>query len=130
VLVLFTLYNILMLLLLCFCGFYQFFVIGHDCAHKSFANNKLLEDIVGTLAFLPLIYPYEPWRFKHDRHHAKTNMWVQFRVKLPSSNVIWCEPSYQNAGGSLVDIILNARVHHAYSKISTGNLVLFAFLSQ
>jgi omega-6 fatty acid desaturase (delta-12 desaturase) len=65
-----------------------FFVIGHDCAHKSFANNKLLEDIVGTLAFLPLIYPYEPWRFKHDRHHAKTNMWVQFCVKLPSSNVI------------------------------------------
>ncbi|KAA3486230.1 omega-6 fatty acid desaturase, chloroplastic-like isoform X1 [Gossypium australe] len=51
-----------------------FFVIGHDCAHKSFSKNKLLEDIVGTLAFLPLIYPYEPWRFKHDRHHAKTNM--------------------------------------------------------
>ncbi|KAG6770179.1 hypothetical protein POTOM_025851 [Populus tomentosa] len=51
-----------------------FFVIGHDCAHKSFSRNKLVEDIVGTLAFLPLIYPYEPWRFKHDRHHAKTNM--------------------------------------------------------
>ncbi|PKI52343.1 hypothetical protein CRG98_027269 [Punica granatum] len=51
-----------------------FFVIGHDCAHKSFARNKLLEDVVGTLAFLPLIYPYEPWRFKHDQHHAKTNM--------------------------------------------------------
>lgn len=51
-----------------------FFVIGHDCAHKSFAKNKLLEDIVGTVAFMPLIYPYEPWRFKHDRHHAKTNM--------------------------------------------------------
>ncbi|RVW97585.1 Retrovirus-related Pol polyprotein from transposon TNT 1-94 [Vitis vinifera] len=34
-----------------------FFVIGHDCAHKSFSRNKLLEDIVGTLAFLPLIYP-------------------------------------------------------------------------
>ncbi|OAY66541.1 Omega-6 fatty acid desaturase, chloroplastic [Ananas comosus] len=49
---------------------FHFFVIGHDCAHK----NKLVEDIVGTLAFLPLIYPYEPWRFKHDRHHAKTNM--------------------------------------------------------
>ncbi|KAG0474181.1 hypothetical protein HPP92_016038 [Vanilla planifolia] len=23
---------------------------------------------------MPLIYPYEPWRFKHDKHHAKTNM--------------------------------------------------------
>lgn len=52
----------------------QFFVIGHDCAHKSFSTNKLVEDIVGTLAFLPLIYPFEPWRFKHDKHHAKTNM--------------------------------------------------------
>lgn len=56
------------------CMWFQFFVIGHDCAHKSFSKNKLLEDIVGTIAFLPLIYPYEPWRFKHDRHHAKTNM--------------------------------------------------------
>ncbi|KAL9249557.1 Omega-6 fatty acid desaturase, chloroplastic-like protein [Drosera capensis] len=51
-----------------------FFVIGHDCAHKSFSRNKLVEDIVGTIAFMPLIYPYEPWRFKHDQHHAKTNM--------------------------------------------------------
>lgn len=57
-------------------AFVKFFVIGHDCAHKSFSRNKLVEDIVGTLAFLPLIYPYEPWRFKHDRHHAKTNMYV------------------------------------------------------
>ncbi|KAK1323106.1 hypothetical protein QJS10_CPA02g01281 [Acorus calamus] len=54
-----------------------FFVIGHDCAHKSFSRNKLVEDIIGTLAFLPLIYPYEPWRFKHDRHHAKTNMLLE-----------------------------------------------------
>ncbi|GAB2300214.1 Omega-6 fatty acid desaturase, chloroplastic [Dionaea muscipula] len=51
-----------------------FFVIGHDCAHKAFSSNKLVEDIVGTVAFMPLIYPYEPWRFKHDQHHAKTNM--------------------------------------------------------
>jgi len=49
----------------------QFFVIGHDCAHKSFSKNKLIEDIVGTVMFMPLIYPYEPWRFKHDRHHAR-----------------------------------------------------------
>lgn len=32
-----------------------FFVIGHDCAHKSFSQNKLVEDIVGTLGFLPLV---------------------------------------------------------------------------
>ncbi|KAH6794397.1 fatty acid desaturase 6 [Perilla frutescens var. hirtella] len=60
-----------------------FFVIGHDCAHKSFSRNKLVEDIVGTLAFMPLIYPYEPWRFKHDRHHAKTNMLEEDTAWLP-----------------------------------------------
>eukprot|EP00897_Mesotaenium_endlicherianum_P003038 jgi/Mesen1/2762/ME000170S01870 len=57
-------------------AFTGFFVVGHDCAHKAFSTNKLVEDIVGTVMFMPLIYPYEPWRFKHDRHHAKTNMLV------------------------------------------------------
>ena len=51
----------------------QLFVIGHDCGHRSFSKNKLLEDIVGTLAFMPLIYPFEPWRIKHNHHHAHTN---------------------------------------------------------
>jgi omega-6 fatty acid desaturase (delta-12 desaturase) len=51
----------------------QFFVIGHDCGHRSFSENKLLEDVVGTLAFMPLVYPFEPWRIKHNQHHAQTN---------------------------------------------------------
>ena len=54
----------------------QFFVVGHDCGHRSFSKNKLLEDIVGTLAFAPLIYPFEPWRIKHNHHHAHTNKCV------------------------------------------------------
>lgn len=49
------------------------FVVGHDCGHRSFSKNKLLEDIVGTLMFAPLIYPFEPWRIKHNHHHAHTN---------------------------------------------------------
>ncbi|CAM6093094.1 unnamed protein product [Calypogeia fissa] len=65
------------------------FVIGHDCAHKSFSKNKLLEDIVGTVAFLPLIYPYESWRFKHDRHHAKTNMLVEDTAWHPIVREEW-----------------------------------------
>jgi fatty acid desaturase len=47
--------------------------VGHDCAHRSFSTNRLLEDIVGTLMFMPLIFPYEPWRIKHNVHHAHTN---------------------------------------------------------
>ncbi|BBN09957.1 acyl-lipid omega-6 desaturase (Delta-12 desaturase) [Marchantia polymorpha subsp. ruderalis] len=65
------------------------FVIGHDCAHKCFSKNKLLEDIVGTIAMMPLIYPYEPWRFKHDRHHAKTNMLVEDTAWHPVMRKEW-----------------------------------------
>jgi hypothetical protein len=51
----------------------QFFVVGHDAGHRSFHKNNLVEDIVGTLMFAPLIFPFEPWRIKHNVHHAHTN---------------------------------------------------------
>ena len=87
------------------------FVVGHDCGHRSFSHNKLVEDIVGaggggrrgaarargesavspprppsrppppppsgTLMFAPLLYPFEPWRIKHNHHHAHTNKLVE-----------------------------------------------------
>lgn len=53
------------------------FVVGHDCGHRSFSKNKLVEDIVGTIMFAPLIYPFEPWRIKHNHHHAHTNKLVE-----------------------------------------------------
>jgi omega-6 fatty acid desaturase (delta-12 desaturase) len=54
-------------------AFTGWFVVGHDCGHRSFSKNKLLEDIVGTIMFAPLIYPFDPWRIKHNQHHAHTN---------------------------------------------------------
>ena len=61
------------LLMQCGCAALQMFVVGHDCGHRSFSKNKLVEDIVGTVMFAPLIYPFEPWRIKHNHHHAHTN---------------------------------------------------------
>jgi omega-6 fatty acid desaturase (delta-12 desaturase) len=58
-------------------AFTGFFVVGHDAGHRSFSKNKLVEDIVGTLMFAPLIYPFEPWRIKHNHHHAHTNKLVE-----------------------------------------------------
>eukprot|EP01023_Acetabularia_acetabulum_P026404 TRINITY_DN2508_c0_g1_i1.p1 TRINITY_DN2508_c0_g1~~TRINITY_DN2508_c0_g1_i1.p1 ORF type:complete len:415 (+),score=46.17 TRINITY_DN2508_c0_g1_i1:175-1419(+) len=49
------------------------FVIGHDCGHRSFHREDIVEDIVGTLMFAPLIYPFEPWRIMHATHHQHTN---------------------------------------------------------
>ncbi len=50
-----------------------FFVIGHDAGHRSFAKRRWVNDLVGHIAFLPLIYPFHPWRILHDHHHLHTN---------------------------------------------------------
>lgn len=50
-----------------------FFVIGHDCGHRSFSNRRWVNDLVGHLAFLPLIYPFHSWRIGHNYHHKHTN---------------------------------------------------------
>lgn len=57
-------------------AFTGWFVIGHDCGHKSFSKNKVVEDIVGLFFFAPLLYPFEPWRIKHNQHHTFTNKLV------------------------------------------------------
>ena len=54
-------------------GLTGFFVIGHDCGHRSFANRRWVNDLVGHLAFLPLIFPFHAWRHGHNYHHKHTN---------------------------------------------------------
>ncbi|XVF35550.1 hypothetical protein REPUB_Repub18cG0155400 [Reevesia pubescens] len=55
-------------------------------------NHFRKTNIVGALAFLPLIYPYEPWRFKHDWLHPKTNMLPEDTAWHP----IW-EEEFENS---------------------------------
>eukprot|EP01025_Chloroclados_australasicus_P017816 TRINITY_DN1912_c0_g1_i1.p2 TRINITY_DN1912_c0_g1~~TRINITY_DN1912_c0_g1_i1.p2 ORF type:complete len:419 (+),score=21.99 TRINITY_DN1912_c0_g1_i1:91-1347(+) len=59
------------------------FVIGHDCGHRSFHNNNLVEDIVGNIIMSPLIYPFEPWRILHNQHHVHTNKLEKDTAWLP-----------------------------------------------
>lgn len=68
-----------------------FFVIGHDCGHRSFAKRKWVNDLVGHLFMLPLIYPFHCWRILHNKHHNHTNKmdvdnaWQPFRPELYDS---------------------------------------------
>ena len=50
-----------------------FFVIAHDCGHRSFAKRPWVNDLVGHLFMLPLIYPFHSWRILHNHHHLHTN---------------------------------------------------------
>ena len=50
--------------------FWALFVVGHDCGHQSFSNNKALNDFVGHLAHSSILVPYHGWRVSHRTHHA------------------------------------------------------------
>lgn len=45
------------------------FVIVHDCGHRSFAKRNWVNNLVGHLLLLPLIYPFHSWRILHEHHH-------------------------------------------------------------
>lgn len=67
-----------------------FFVIAHDCGHRSFAKRRWVNDCVGHVLMLPLIYPFHSWRILHNCHHIHTN-------KLPIDNAWhpWTTEAYE-----------------------------------
>jgi acyl-lipid omega-6 desaturase (Delta-12 desaturase) len=73
-----------------------FFVIGHDCGHRSFANRRWVNDLVGHAVFLPLIYPFHAWRLLHNHHHKHTNKIGEDNAWHP-----WPAEEYAKAGKPL-----------------------------
>ncbi|AFY71116.1 Delta-12 acyl-phospholipid desaturase [Thalassoporum mexicanum PCC 7367] len=72
------------------------FVIGHDCAHRSFAKKIWVNDLVGHIMMLPLIYPFHGWRVQHDRHHVHTN-----KLEVDNAWEPWTVDSYSAGNGAL-----------------------------
>lgn len=68
------------------------FVIGHDCGHRSFAKRRWVNDWVGHIMFLPLIYPFHCWRILHDYHHLHTNELMVDNAWQP-----WTSESFKEA---------------------------------
>lgn len=82
-----------------------FFVVGHDCGHRSFSRKLWVNDLVGHLAFLPLFYPFHAWRILHNHHHRHTNnmdednAWAPFTPELYDSLPQWIRVFYQFVRG-------------------------------
>lgn len=84
-----------------------FFVLGHDCGHRSFANRKWVNDLVGHLMFLPLIYPFHGWRILHNHHHKHTNKleednaWQPWKQDVFASSPVALQVVYRVMRGRL-----------------------------
>jgi len=46
------------------------FVIFHDCAHRSFSRNRMINELTGGLCGLLLFTPLLAWRRRHLLHHS------------------------------------------------------------
>lgn len=104
-----------------------FFVIGHDCGHRSFAKRRWVNDLVGHLFMMPLIYPFHSWRLLHDKHHNYTNKmdvdnaWQPFRPELYASFHPWVQLGYRAMRGPvwwLASVIHWAGLHFDKSQFS------------
>jgi len=84
-----------------------FFVIGHDCAHRSFSNSRWVNDIVGHIFMMPLIYPFHSWRVLHNYHHKHTNKlevdnaWQPFQAEFYDNLPTVAKWGYQLMRGRL-----------------------------
>lgn len=84
-----------------------FFVIGHDCGHRSFSDRRWVNDLVGHIMFAPLIYPFHGWRLGHDIHHRYTNKmdvdnaWQPLRPDEYATLPGWLQAGYRLMRGKL-----------------------------
>lgn len=72
------------------------FVIAHDCGHRSFAKRRWVNDLVGHTFMLPLIYPFHSWRLLHDHHHRHTN-----KMQVDNAWHPWTPEDYATASPGL-----------------------------
>ncbi|NER95918.1 MAG: fatty acid desaturase [Symploca sp. SIO1B1] len=54
-------------------GLAGFFTLAHDCGHYAFSGKRWVNDFVGHLVMLPLLYPFYSWCIEHNCHHTRTN---------------------------------------------------------
>lgn len=81
-----------------------FFVIGHDCGHRSFSNRRWVNNWVGHIALLPLIYPFHSWRLLHDIHHRHTN-----NMDIDNAWAPWTKAEYVEANPFLQRVYKDMR---------------------
>jgi omega-6 fatty acid desaturase (delta-12 desaturase) len=100
-----------------------FFVIAHDCGHRSFANRRWVNDLVGHVLMLPLLYPFHSWRILHNYHHRHTNKldvdnaWQPFKVEFYENTGVFVQRAYWLMRGRawwLASIIHWAGLHFSW----------------
>jgi omega-6 fatty acid desaturase (delta-12 desaturase) len=46
-------------------------IVGHDAVHRSFTSSRVLNRLIGTIAFLPALHAYSRWEHHHNHVHHR-----------------------------------------------------------
>jgi omega-6 fatty acid desaturase (delta-12 desaturase) len=77
---------------LAFVGMCLLFLIGHDACHGSLTPSRVVNRIIGRLAFLTSFHPYTSWAYTHNSlHHGYTNVRGLDPVYAPMSPEMYRE---------------------------------------
>lgn len=108
-----------------------FFVIAHDCGHRSFAQRKWVNDLIGHIFMAPLIYPFHCWRILHNQHHNHTNKmdvdnaWQPWRPEVYDNLDPITKIAYETTRGRLwwlASVLHWAIIHFNLSNYKTRDL--------
>jgi fatty acid desaturase len=62
----------------------QWFVVLHECGHRTLFSAQRLNVVVGTVAGFMAIFPFYTWRSIHHQHHR----WTGWQDKDPTTAVL------------------------------------------
>jgi acyl-lipid omega-6 desaturase (Delta-12 desaturase) len=77
------------------------FIVGHDAAHNGLTPYRVLNQVVGRIAFLPSLHSFSLWDLSHNRTHHRFNnvrgmdyLWepatpAEFRSMLPVRRLLY-----------------------------------------
>ena len=108
------------------------FVIAHECAHRAFSRNWLLNEVVGTICMMPLMFPYNGWDMTHTHHHTHANnldkdhLWKPLmKEEVSKMGQFKKTLSYYMYGPLFFE---SSILHHAYHFLLPLGIFLFYFL--
>jgi len=116
--------------------------VAHDCAHGSFTRNRVVNEIVGTISMMPLLFPYNCWELTHNHHHswannmAKDHLWKPLRAEdVAKLSPFRKQLAYYMYGPLFFE---SSIIHHAYhfvlpvvtakNRVGTIRSIVFALL--
>jgi len=105
-------------------------VIGHECGHGAFSDNKYVCDVIGFVTHTFLWTPYFSWRISHHRHHSNHASMERDEVYVPKTRSDLGLPKEEHTGQAIDydEILGDTPIYTLYMLVRQQVLAFPAYL--